>query len=554
MRKKILAIVCIYVFTVMIVRFMSLTVAARSIGEEATQGVVSAASEYFPIITINLPFSPFIERGIWQNGKISLLNAPEEHSFQAAARVRGRGNSTWYMGENKRPLRIRFDEARSMLGSAYEARNWILLADNFDRSLMRNYSAFKLAEAMGMGFVPSAQHVHLYVNSRYMGVYLLTDERDVISGRVEIESHPQPERSGFFIELDGRASEPYVTVNDLRYGVLYPSGRQLTPAHVDYVRDYLERVSHAIRFGSFDEILRLVDLDTLVDFYIVQELYKNMDVYAYSVFMYISGEGGERRLFMGPVWDFDIAAGNSAIQVMGSGSDGLYVAVFNYWYRNLMERPEFFDAVAARWSEIRHEQVAKTINLIKETAAKHRFHFERNFTRHPEPLPFLREEMRTNNSFMSQTKILTDWLEARADWLDGFFSGKIEYSHMWALVEYFRTEAPVQVVRNGEPLELTLPPIRLPYAVKINMHEYNSIFGLSARIGADGVISLTNADTTITHTLGTNTFYVNGEAVESSAPSINIRGYNFIPLRVIAEIMGYEIEWDEVGRVVGLVG
>jgi hypothetical protein len=491
-----------------------------------------------PSVFILVPESPFVERELWQNGTVTLSGE------EISARIRGRGNSTWNMGENKRPLRIRFDEARSVFGSDYEARDWILLADNFDRSLMRNYAALNLARAMGrFHFTPSARHVHLYVNRQYMGVYLFTDERDVNAGRLELSP------DDFFIELDGRANEPFVTVNHLNYRLRFPSGRALTPERADFAREFLEKVSRAIRFSDFEEILKLIDLDTFVDFYIVQEFFKNQDAYGFSVFMHISDE----KLFMGPVWDFDIAAGNSAIQMMGSGAEGLYVAVFNYWYRNLMSRPEFFAAVATRWKELRDTEISQTIEEIKQTSARCQGHFERNFIRHPIPQNFLREEIRRISRFTGQVEFLVRWLEERAAWLDKFFAGELEYDAMWALVEYFG-DSPVRVNVNGKPREFEIPPIRLPYAVKIAAPEIERLFDLKASVNSVGAINFSNDEIKISHAIGTNIFYVtrakNSVAFESSAPSIKIREHNFIPLRIIAEIMGSQIEWNEEERLV----
>ena len=463
------------------------------------------------------------------------------------ARIRGRGNATWNMGENKRPLRVRFDEARSVFGSEYAARDWILLADNFDRSLMRNFAALNLARAMGnFRFTPTAQHVHLYVNRQYMGVYLLTDEREVGAGRLEISA------DDFFIELDGRANEPFFTANHLTYRVRFPRGGALTPERVDFAREFLEKVSRTIRFGEFDEILKLIDLETFVDFYIVQEFFKNPDAHGLSIFMHIS----DGRLFMGPVWDFDMAAGNSDSQMMGNDPQGLYVAVFNYWYRNLMSRPEFFDAVATRWKNIRETEITQIIAEIKNISSFRQSQFERNFVRHPIPQSFLREDLRRITRFWGQIEFLTRWLEERATWLDNFFDGELEYDQMFELVEYFR-EFPVRVDVNDLPHEFEIFPIRLPYAVKITTPEIEKMFGLRMSENSVGAMIFSDDEIKISHTIGTNSFFVAREnqkiiAVESSAPSIKIGENIFVPIRVIAEIMGFEVEWDEEKKLVTL--
>ena len=69
-----------------------------------------APENLLPVMHIYTPSSPFVDRELWQNGSVSLTGAPEgEYNFdEVGARIRGRGNSTWWAGPDKRPLRFRF--------------------------------------------------------------------------------------------------------------------------------------------------------------------------------------------------------------------------------------------------------------------------------------------------------------------------------------------------------------------------------------------------------------------------------------------------------------
>ena len=220
----------------------------------------------FPIVHIELPHCPFYfyDRNNWQHGTIAFSNAPDGQNFEpVGTQVRGRGNSTWRSGPEKRPLRFRLDEPQSILGTDYEARDWILIADRFDRSFMRNYSALYLSRALNNLFaIEMTQHVHLFVNGEYMGVYLFTDERTVQPGRLEIAFHEDPARSGFYIELDTRAPregiENVTFVNPfLPHDIRYPHAADRTPAHMAYVLNYLSTVNDAIRARDFSLITQL---------------------------------------------------------------------------------------------------------------------------------------------------------------------------------------------------------------------------------------------------------------------------------------------------------
>ena len=518
----------------------------------------------FPSLHITTYYDPFTQdREFWHDGTVALTGALEEHNFEAVdARFRGRGNSTWWRGVDKRPLRIRFREPQPLM-SDYVARDWILLANQFDRSLLRNYSALYLGHLLdGLGFTPTPHHVHLYVNDEYMGVYLLTDERNVGPGRMSLEWHENPALSDFFLELDARAyrtgvpDETFVTVNGLHYDLRYPDN--LGPGHVDYVRDYLSAVSYAIRRQSFDQVLALIDLDSFVDFYIVQEFYKDVDARDLSTFMFITGTGEGRRLFKGPIWDFDLAAGNAEYQPLGYGPEGLYVAVFNYWYRYLMNRPEFFEAVQTRWNEIRHREVAQTIQRIGFVALRYQAEFERNFERHPDVMG--REQMPTPqeildiDNFLGHVLHLVNWLETRANWLDDFFNGRLpDYDHMWALVEYQVSISPITFIVNGEQHVFNIPPVSMHNRVLLALQELEAIFGLDVDydLAATGLIELNHGNIAFTHQTGDLFITVNGVRIDFAMPTaLLIRNYIFVPLHVFADALGHNVSWDGDTRTV----
>jgi hypothetical protein len=255
---------------------------------------------------------------------------------------------------------------------------------------------------------------------------------------------------------------------------------------------------------------------------------------------------------MGPLWDFDMAAGNSATQILGYTPEGIYAALFNYWFRNLMERPEFFEAAATRWNEIRHTEVAQTIERIQTTATRYQNEFQRDFQRHPNPVPFMRPYLAAIPDFHGNVNYLTNWLEARASWLDKFFNNQLpDYCALWSLVEFHRNEAPVGIKINGQLQTFTLPPIRLPYATKISLQDAARIFNFRFENDRQN-ITMRQGNITITHRINTPIFTVNNEPFEAAASSINIRQHTFVPLRIIAELFDYDVDWLESERTVTL--
>ena len=522
------------------------------------------ASHTFPTLRLVSELHPFEqEREYWHDGYASMSGAPFGQNFgRVPVRLRGRGNSTWWAGADKRPLRLRFNQAQNVLGSEYIARDWILLANHFDRSLLRNDAALTLGQSLsGLRWTPSFHHVHLYINNEYVGVYMLTDERDVIPGRMEhLVWDEDPAISSFFLELDARVSqtgienETFIIVNERHYDLRWP--RDLPEGHIDYARDYLTRISYAVRYGSYDEITALLDIDSFIDFFIVQEFFKDVDARNnLSIFMYITGTGENRRLFMGPIWDYDLAAGNAGHQ-WDPTPTGLYVGVFNYWTRYLLYRPEFFTAVQARWNEIRYEQIAYVIDRVQYMATYYQAEFERNFERHPNvfvyaSMPVVPEVMEID-SFMGQVDYLVNWLSIRADWMTDFFNGHIP-APLGREVEYQAANTPLLFAIDGVFYGFTVPAFILDGIILAPICEIGLAFGVdvSHEITITGHFMVRDGLNVSTLPVGEVVVTFGDTELTFELPGAYlINDYVYVPLETVVDALGYYFYWHELARTI----
>lgn len=111
---------------------------------------------------------------------------------------RGRGNSTWNCGSKKKPWRLKFSTKTALLteqdanyqpvNNYADAKSWTLLANVYDKTLMRNAIANELGKAYGMEFCPAYRFVDLVVNGNYMGTYQISDHVQVDKKRVNVNS------------------------------------------------------------------------------------------------------------------------------------------------------------------------------------------------------------------------------------------------------------------------------------------------------------------------------------------------------------------------------
>ena len=409
-------------------------------------------------------------RNDWHNMDFEIFDGQGVSIFGpgiANPQMRGRGNSTWANNTHrgKVPFRIRFNNTaeharyQDPWGAGHTARHWTFLADAFDRSHMRNYSAFHLTGLMNNVVTPWAQHVHVYEGDDYRGVYLASvQHNEVRPGRVDLVGHADPTISEYYMEMCHRVYRTNQTGNDffvinqgrpyiMSFELRFPDA--LTAAHNAYARDFIARIDRLAREGNPD-VFNYIDMATFVDFMLVQDLYKNPDVGFSSVFMHIRGQGADRRLHMGILWDFDISAGLADYQgthykgrgiraydppevhaVRAAGyrysPQGPWASVFHQWYRWLMEFPAFADAVNTRWQEIRDAEVQQTIDHIWDTAIRYSSEFDRNFDRWPIlgqgvwPSPAAVNAIPTHLGHVAH---LTDWLEDRVAWLDTYYADR----------------------------------------------------------------------------------------------------------------------------------
>lgn len=300
----------------------------------------------------------------------------------ASAQVKVRGN--WTTKNDKKPLRIKLDEKQSMLSlnDGAEMKNWVLLAEYKDISMLRNKTAFQIAEELfaddGL-YTADSKFVEVAINGEYWGMYLLTEQQQVNKNRINIT---EPEENytgtdiGYFLEFDG-----YYDLEDkmTQFLVNYHNNDPLTPydgeggggrsigglkgmnrsnndltgftiksdiysqEQHDFIASYMNNVydimyeaaynnkafvfndsytdiSETSSISTEEAVRNVVDVDSLADAYILAELACDADLYWSSFFMDVDfGEGGSKKLVFEAPWDFDSAFGLKNRCVSGEG-------------------------------------------------------------------------------------------------------------------------------------------------------------------------------------------------------------------------------------------
>ena len=267
-------------------------------------------------------------------------------------------------------------------------KSWVFLADYIDASLMKNYSALYFARQLeGLEFTSCAYHVDLYIDGTYQGVYLLCDQMQVQKeGRVDIELETIDSsmvQVPFLIELnEGAKGESEYEYDWFSYGnhnytIKYPENP--TEQQYEYIVNYFTEAKMMLLEKNLTRFEELVDVDSMLDYYIVNELFINRDAIWKSGYMYKPLYG---RMQFGPVWDFDWTL-NTQWTGKPTVSTDLKNTTYEYFTKGDCWLKEALDAgykqrLYQRWDKAK-VAAKKTIEHIKEYKEKITYPAMRNY-------------------------------------------------------------------------------------------------------------------------------------------------------------------------------
>lgn len=395
-----------------------------------------------PVVTVTTDGgAPILNREDYVAASVSIYggkNQPQ-FNFSAPTQIRGRGNSTWH--NPKKPYRLKLTSSASLFGFPAD-RDWTLLANYWDQSLARNALAFQLGSMMtAIGYNPRCTPVELVLNGAHQGAYQLCDHVEVATNRVPATN------AGWFLEIvDFRrieadetwfrstALDAWSMQSDPTPSVwVYkqpdpPSATQRATVEGDIRR--LEEVLYGAGFAHPDTgYAKYLDVDALIDWYIVQELSKNNDAAFFnSTYVYKTPTG---KIVVGPLWDFDLAFGNYAFD---AGPTGWKIRN-SAWVERLFEDRAFIGRLKTRWQALyaRRGEVDRWITDYTRSLE----HSQR--LTHPmwlpyAPLPLLRmdgfgetdlsqprvrtlSDLWTDADYANEVTELRTWLNTRWAWL-----------------------------------------------------------------------------------------------------------------------------------------
>ena len=259
-------------------------------------------------------------------------DAPESDIMELT--IRGRGNSS-FTGMPKPGYKVKFENKQGMFGMPKD-KEWALIANSADKTLLKNFITYKLAGWLGDEYTPRCTFVELYLNRQYQGIYLLTETVKVGEHRVNIPKND----SSFLLEkgpTEYGDENLVATERKTVFEIKYP--KNPSDSRTQLLKDALNLFENTLNDNeSPEKISELLDLEDYLRYYWIQELSKNKDG-AFRRSIFLTWQSGE-PIRLGPVWDFDVAYGNwedDSLQaptdwyVRNSGWNGLIFKRSEYW-------------------------------------------------------------------------------------------------------------------------------------------------------------------------------------------------------------------------------
>ena len=364
-----------------------------------------------------------VEHGVYTDATYTIVDGDHTNSYyNLPLQIKGRGNYSWSFAQ--KPYTIKLGEKADLAGMG-AAKKWVLVTVHSDKTMLHNYLTQECAKWLGLPGTCDNEYVDVVANGKYVGTYVLTEKIQIHENRIdvmeqksalfEIEMVYRHECDLCFVMYENKRDpsnsvhirlKEYMgkDVEDLTSG-------QRMQAFGEY-KTFFDNVNAAMKSGSMEELEKYIDVDSFVNWYLLNELTRNYDSKFVTSCYCFRGDDG--KLYMGPCWDYDTCYGAQFAE-----TEGAWIQQAP-WYQWLFEFNEpFVQAVKDRWAELRQPgndivewfwtNMDATVEQIAESEKmNHELYPDSEFV---------------NTKYDAAVKYMKRWLEARFQWMDSEFLG-----------------------------------------------------------------------------------------------------------------------------------
>ncbi|PIP78014.1 MAG: hypothetical protein COW85_05960 [Ignavibacteria bacterium CG22_combo_CG10-13_8_21_14_all_37_15] len=436
----------------------------------ALMSQVNFTSSDLPIVIINTHGQIIKDQskitgdmGVIDNGK-GTINKPGDpyNVYNGKVGIEIRGHSSQGFPKKQYGIELRDSTGNSvnavLLGMPSE-NDWVLNASFTDKTFLRNVLAYKLGNDIGR-YASRTRFCEVVINDEYMGLYVLQEKVKRDKNRVDIKKLEGNDRAGdaltggYIMKID-RIDEGDKYFNSIfpsvyprapkqpspiSYIHVYPNAANILPVQQDYIKNYITNFETSLSKNTFNDpflgYYDFVDMDALVDYFLINEFVKTVDAYRLSAYMYKDRDSEGGKLVFGPIWDYDISFGladygNAWLSSGWEGEITPYEGIWSqpFWVRNIFSDPVLKNRLAKRWDELKQSvfNLSAIMGYLDQTILEINQGRARNFIRWPIIGIYQWPEYFVGQTYEEEVLYLKGWIIRRFNWIDANLSANYSY-------------------------------------------------------------------------------------------------------------------------------
>ncbi len=422
------------------------------------------------------------DKNIKEAGTIKVLEPDGSFSLEHSLEyIKGRGNTS-YTEFDKKPYQIKLTQDAPFLDME-PGKKWVFVSNSADSSLIRNALSRSLAGHLNLPQSEEGTFVDLYVNKEYVGNYYVVEKIEIQENRLllsdlqkatehenetedlstyetawtdttkakQIPNDPEDITGGYLIERDFdnrflkevEINESYF-ITEAKECFIVRDPEYTSEAQIAYIDSYVQSVENAILSAegidgttgkSYQD---LIDVDSFVRKYLLEEVTANYDGGVASSYFYKDSDTIDGRLYAGPVWDYDVSWGNSPAYLgqistsperlsrLASHSDS------SVWFQSLYHKPEVYEKIVSCYAQeispyltlLADEILPMLDEITAASAAMDQVRWEDQYAKNG-----------YSGDRSEQITFIADYIKARKDFLDRAWIAQIPVHTVTLLIE-----------------------------------------------------------------------------------------------------------------------
>ncbi len=287
----------------------------------------------------------------------------DEPTLESLATIHRHGHSSRYFDKPNYTIKLIDDNGnsnnQSVMGMAAHSE-WILHGPYLDKTLIRNYMWYNIGGEM-MSYAPNVRFCEVFINGEYEGVYVMTET--ITAGkdgaRLQLSVDKKDNTfSGYLLRMDRTSDEEIKNFTKYIYrmsevrgvNIEYPGAKTITPELKTQITKDFSAFEKSLYSYDFDNgeygFKRTIDIDSFVDYFIINEFTCNNDAGGYSTYIYKDKDGKFRMC----IWDFNNACDNYQETAMKLNDFHLISCP---WFWMLTKNDEFTHRIIQRYRDLR---------------------------------------------------------------------------------------------------------------------------------------------------------------------------------------------------------